>query len=117
MTSATVAYTELGDAKTTWSIPLERMQYLGDPPTAFGLKALEGIAIRVDIAGERKIIWFTGEAGGEGAQAVLEIQNSRLGGGLDPLAMLKGLRYSWKIPQFIRNGRTAREAWLQVLNP
>ena len=54
-----VVFVEHSD-RDTWEVPLEKVRYLGDPPAPFGIKALTGTAVRVDVDGDHKIIIFTG---------------------------------------------------------
>jgi len=66
-----VVFIENGD-RDIWEAPLEKVHYLGDPPPLFGIKALAGTAVRVDIDGNRKIIIFTGLPTGKATEAVAD---------------------------------------------
>jgi len=63
-----VVFVENGD-RDIWEVPLEKVRYLGDPPPPFGIKALAGTAVRVDIDGTRRIIVFTGLPTGKATEA------------------------------------------------
>ncbi|HEV8650009.1 MAG TPA: hypothetical protein VG276_11540 [Actinomycetes bacterium] len=66
-----VVFVENGD-RDVWEVPLEKVRYLGDPPPPFGIKALAGTAVRVDIDGDRKIIVFTGLPSGNATEALAD---------------------------------------------
>lgn len=56
--------------RDAWEVPLEKVRYLGDPPPPFGITALAGTAIRVDLDGTPKIINFTGPVSGNATARV-----------------------------------------------
>lgn len=101
----------------TFVAPLVAARSLGPPPAPFGIKKLAGLSMRLDLAGDRRIVSFTGLSDDRAIRLLNRTQQLRLGGGLpSPTLIVDTLRVASTLPGIMGRSRASCSAWKSILS-